>query len=110
VVHRHPSTVFLCAIFKEYDATSASYTKETLDADIPIVTSDRTPEYTDKIQSMLRKHKSICKPLEALPPLRPGLYHNIPLTLDSFEAPGKTCRLSPMESNEFKKHLTDYLA
>jgi hypothetical protein len=85
-----PSTVFFCAILKEYDATSATYTNETLDADIAHVTNNQSPEHTNKIQYLLRKNKSICKPLETLLPLRPSLDHSFPLTHDSTATPGKS--------------------
>jgi hypothetical protein len=98
-----PSNVFFCAILKDYDATSASYTYENLDAARGSITPDQTPEYRDKIQPRLSKYKSICKSLGTLASLRTGLDHNTPLTFDSYVPPRKNYGLSPTKLDEIKK-------
>jgi hypothetical protein len=81
-----------------------------VDKEIISITTDFDADFTAKLQNVVRKHKTVCKPHEDLPPLRPGLDHEIPL-VDNAEVPkGRIYRLSPAELDELKKQLQSLLA
>jgi hypothetical protein len=63
---------------------------------IACLTTEQSPEYTNKIRSLLRENKSICKPLDSLPPLRPCLDHNVLLAPDSTVPPAKSAVYHPL--------------
>jgi hypothetical protein len=68
IMKKNASIVFHWAISNIYDATSTTYNDETLSGDIACLTTHQSPEYIDRTRTLLHKHKSICKPLESLPP------------------------------------------
>ena len=107
-MQKHGDTVFFCAILKQYDATQNDSTAD-INNDIADIQTDQTPEYTARVQHVLRKHRSVCQPLDSLPPQRPGLDMEIPL-IDNANIPaGKIYRLSPAELEELKKQINSFL-
>ena len=79
------------------------------DFTIPNVVSDQDSEFDAKLQKLLSKHHKILQQLNELPPSRPGFDHTIDTFPDSDVPTGKVYRMSPLETNELKRQLTEYI-
>ena len=96
--------VFFCVVRRHYDATTQSFNDKELLAEIAQIKTDQSNDFTKKLQHIITKHKVICKPLDSLPPHRPGLDHEIELSND-FEYPNsKLYKLSQAELEELKNN------
>ena len=73
------------------------------------VTTDQTPEFTEMVRDILRKHSVIMEPLKGLPRSRPGFDHKIELKPDAPVPKTRIYHVSPSQLEELKRQIAKYL-
>ena len=109
LMKKNKNLTYFCAILRQYDATTEKFDNESLNDEINSIETDQSKAYTEQLRNILRKHKSVCIPLESLPVHRPGLDHTIELTSDFEYQNPKLYRLSQPELEELQKQLETFL-
>ena len=76
----------------------------------PQVETDQSPEWTARLNTYLSSKPDLLSPPTGLPPSRPEFDFRVPLPPDHTPPHGSVIRMSPLELQELRRQLDDFLA